>query len=66
MKTYTYGKCECCGGQLLPMRREVYELKTTNTGRLYRTGKVLSVVDYLFCEICGDQMLVDGTFDYEI
>ena len=55
---YIYGRCELCGGKLMPnwyiAEEEVHGIKT---------GRVKNAVGNLYCQSCGEVVTVDDSFD---
>jgi len=58
-----YGNCPKCGFEMSAKRTTTNANKVDAYGRLSRTGPLVSMVDYLYCESCGHQETVDDSFD---
>lgn len=61
-----YGKCDRCGTDLIVGDRATIDESKIVDGRLYYTGKKISVVGYLQCPHCLKKFTVDDSFDIYI
>ena len=58
-----YGKCDRCGTNLIAGdHATIDEIKIVD-GRLYHTGKKISMIGYLQCPYCLKKFTIDDSFD---